>query len=485
MATNTAADAEAGGSRPNVLWICTDQQRYDTVGALGYDAVTTPTLDGLADEGVAFERAYCQSPVCTPSRASFLTGCYPSSVHGCMNGNAEWSGGATLLPRMFADAGYDCGLVGKFHLAGNDGQVESRGDGYDVFEWCHAPRDEWGEANAYANWLAAKGHDLGDLRDSQAERLPADLHYTTWCTETAGEFVREREDDEQPWLLSVNLYDPHPPFNPPAEYSRRYDPAAVPGPQFRPDDLDAQERLAPVDFQTEPRPPEQFDAREKIADYYAMIELLDERIGRLLDELERTGQRENTVVVFMSDHGEMLGDHGLLQKGCRFYEGLVRVPLIVSHPRQFETGHTSDALVELADVAPTLLESCGVDGSTTAERFGGMAGESLVPLLEGRGRAGEHRSAVRCEYYHALNPDASGRDPDVRFGTMLRTDGYKLVVYHGHDTGELFDLEADPHEFENRWDDPDYRDVREELLRRNFDRLALAVDRGPAQVGRY
>jgi arylsulfatase A-like enzyme len=92
---------------------------------------------------------------------------------------------------------------------------------------------------------------------------------------------------------------------------------------------------------------------------------------------------------------------------------------------------------------------------------------------------------VRCEYYHALNPDASGRDPDVRFGTMLRTDGYKLVVYHGHDTGELFDLEADPHEFENRWDDPDYRDVREELLRRNFDRLALAVDRGPAQVGRY
>jgi len=472
--------------RPNVLWICTDQQRFDTINALGNDAVHTPNVDRLVEEGVAFDRAYCQSPVCTPSRASFLTGCYPSSVHGCMNGNEAWGDGATLLPRMFADDGYHCGLVGKLHLAGSDGQVEPRGeDGYEFYEWCHAPRDEWGEANAYADWLAEKGQDLSDLRSSQAGTLPPEFHYTTWCTETAAGFVRDRAEDAQPWLLSVNIYDPHPPFNPPEEYRDRYDPDEVPGPQFREDDLAAQERLAPADFQTEPRRPETFDAREKIASYYAMVEMIDERVGRLLETLERTGQQENTVVIFMSDHGEMLGDHGLLKKGCRFYEGLVRVPLIVSYPREFETRLVSDALVELTDVAPTLTEVCGVDRSTTAERFGGMQGRSLVPLLRDRPDANaEHRSAVRCEYYHALDP-TSRPDTEVTFATMLRTDRYKLVVYHGHETGELFDLEADPHEFDNRWDDPDYRDVRDDLLKRNFDRLAFAVDRGPARIGRY
>jgi choline-sulfatase len=470
--------------RPNVLWLCTDQQRYDTVNALGYDAVSTPNVDALVAEGVAFDRAYCQSPVCTPSRASFLTGCYPSTVHGCMNGNREWSGGATLLPRLFADAGYHTGLVGKRHLAGNDGRVEPRGDdGYEHYEWCHAPRPEWGADNDYENWLNERGHSLDELRESQAGVVPADLHYSTWCADRASSFVRSQAGAEDPWLLSVNFYDPHPPFNPPPEYRERYDAEEVPGPHFRPGDLDAQEQLDGVDFQSEPRHPGAFDARETVAAYYGMVELVDDRVGRILDALDRTGQRENTVVVFTSDHGEMLGDHGLIRKGCRFYEGLVRVPLVVSSPRAPETGVVSDALVELTDLAPTLTDLCDLTASTTAERFGGMQGESLRPILAGERDPDEGRSAVRCEYYHALNP--TGRDPSVRFGTMLRTDRYKLNVYHGHDHGELFDLDRDPHEFDNLWNDPDYREVRADLLERSFDRLALAVDRGPAQVGRY
>ena len=397
-----------------------------------------------------------------------------------MNGNETWREGATLLPDMFADAGYHCGLVGKLHLAGNDGMVEPQPEGYDFYEWCHAPRDAWGDANAWTAWMAERSHQLSDFRTDQSGTVPTAYHYTTWCADAGRRFIGE--EAEEPWLLSVNIYDPHPPFNPPEEYRRRYDPDEVPGPHFRASDLEAQERLAEVDFQTEARPPDEFDAREKIAAYYAMIELLDEKVGDLLDELERTGQRENTVVIFMSDHGEMLGDHGLVQKGCRFYEGLTRVPLVISYPREFETGVVNDALVELTDIAPTLIELCNVNESTTAERFGGMQGESLVPLL--RGKTDNHRTAVRCGYYHALNP-VTRPDSEVFFGTMIRTDRYKLVAYHGHETGELFDLHEDPHEFNNLWTNPDYRDIKADLLKQNFDRLALAVDRGPEQVGRY
>jgi len=124
-------------ARPNILWICTDQQRWDTIHALGNPHIRTPNIDRLVSEGVSFTRTYCQSPICTPSRASFLTGLYPSSVHNCGNGNERWSEGAPLLPKLLKDAGYDCGLAGKLHLAGCQGRVEPRpkDDGYRVFKW--------------------------------------------------------------------------------------------------------------------------------------------------------------------------------------------------------------------------------------------------------------------------------------------------------------------------------------------------------------
>ena len=148
----------------------------------------------------------------------------------------------------------------------------------------------------------------------------------------------------QPWLMSVNIFDPHAAFDPPADYLARYNPDELPGPAFEPSDLAAQELLKGVDFQNAARDPESFDARGKIAAYYAMIELIDHNVGRMLDALERTGQAANTLVIFTSDHGEMLGDHGLLLKGCRFYEGLVHVPLILRWPGHIAAGVTTDAL---------------------------------------------------------------------------------------------------------------------------------------------
>ena len=456
---------------PNVLWICTDQQRWDTIAALGNRHINTPNLDRLVAEGTACTNAYCQSPICTPSRASFLTGCYPSTVHGCSNGNEHWAEAAPLVTKLLADAGYCCGLAGKLHLAGAAGRIEPRprDDGYTVFHWSHDPRDKWPEGHAYRDWVAARGKHLGRTY-AELGYHPPELHQTTFCADQAIAFMEH--DWHQPWLMSVNIFDPHAPFDPPPEYLERYDPASLPPPAYRPSDLAAQEKLTGVDFQTKAQDPGAFDAQHKIAAYYAMIELIDHNVGRMLAALERIGQADNTLVIFTSDHGEMLGDHGLLLKGCRFYEGLVHVPLVLRWPGQIPAGKTTEALVELTDLAPTLLDAAGL----RVPRH--MAGRSLLPLL--RGATAEHRDAVRSEYYEALS-----MAPRDRAGwsnsraTMIRDRRYKLAVYHGHPTGELFDLEQDPHEHDNLWDSPDHAEIRFDLLRRCFDATAFAIDTGP------
>ena len=502
--------------RPNILWFCTDQQRFDTIHALGNPHINTPNLDRLVEEGVAFTHAFCQSPICTPSRASFLTGRYPANVRGCMNGNEEWGEGAPLVTALLAESGYDCGLSGKFHLAGAHGREEPRpeDDGYRVFHWSHDPQDRYPSGHAYADWLAAQGYSLRDLREDPAS-IPPDLHQTTWCTDRAIEFLSEKRR-KGPWLMSVNVFDPHAPFDPPQEYRDRYDSSKLPSPLFQQSDL-ATQLAIPGDFQNEARPPQEFNAQDTIASYYAMIELIDENVGRLLAALEETEQRENTVIIFTSDHGEMLGDHGLLLKGCRFNEGLVRVPLIISWPGLFPApeepapedspvsensngeendevedspadapedntppapaGFVSDALVELVDIAPTLLELAGLSLPH------GMQGRSLLPILRGEAPPHQHRDFVRCEYYSALNPHIPGRGQyEGSYATMYRDQRHKVVVYHGHEQGELYDLENDPGEFENLWHNPDSAALRFDLMRRNFDALAFSIDPGPPQT---
>ncbi len=461
---------------PNILWFCTDQQRYDTIHSLNNPHIRTPNLDRLVAEGVAFTHAFCQSPICTPSRASFLTGRYPSAVHNTRNGNERWSEAAPLVTKLLRDGvGYDCGLAGKLHLAGAAGREEPRpaDDGYRLFHWSHDPEDRYPRGHAYADWLAGQGYSLKEVRADPAA-IPPHLHQTTWCTDRAIDFLEEERDG--PWLMSVNVFDPHGPFDPPQSYLDRYDPARVPPPLFQESDLAEQPRN-PGDFQNPARRPEEFDAQQIVAAYYAMIELIDDNLGRLLDALDESGQRENTIVIFTSDHGEMLGDHGLLLKGCRFFEGLVRVPLVVSWPGVIAGGVVSDALVELTDIAPTLLDAAGVDIPWQ------MTGRSLLPVLTGEKAAAEHRNFVRCEYYQALNANTPGRTGWTgSFATMYRDKRYKLVTYHGHSYSELYDLETDPGEFANRWDDPALADIRFDLLRSSFDALALAVDVGTEQT---
>ncbi|MBC7235930.1 MAG: sulfatase-like hydrolase/transferase [Chloroflexi bacterium] len=473
--------------RPNILWICTDQQRYDTIHALGNAHIRTPNLDRLVAEGVAFTQAYCQSPICTPSRASFLTGQYPSTIHVNRNGNAYFPQGVRLITRDLADLGYDCGLVGKLHLSAAEGRVEQRpDDGYRVFQWSHHPKPEpfWPtEQHDYQRWLRDQGVDWeqayggetpdgSDARTEFSPGIAARYHQTTWCAQVAEEFIREPR--QGPWLMSVNPFDPHPPFDPPPEYLARMDVASMPLPLFRPEELQSQLRFAGIDHQTEkPVSPYDYDARLMIAAYYAQIELIDDAVGRLLDVLEETGQRENTIVIFTSDHGEMLGDHGLLLKGCRFYEGAVHVPLILSWPGHWQSGLCSDALVELVDLVPTFLD---VLGQPIPEK---VQGRSLLPILEGRAAPSHHRAFVRCEYHDALARPYRSR------ANMIFDGRYKLVLYHGHEVGELYDLAADPHEFYNLWDEPDLERMRCRLMKQIFDAVMLVTDDGQPRVGRY
>ena len=473
----------ASQDRPNILWLCTDQQRSDTIGALGNPHINTPNVDGLVESGVAFTNAFTQNPVCTPSRAAFLTGRYPRTTRCRQNGQAI-PPDERLVTRILADEGYTCGLSGKLHLSScAGGRVEQRiDDGYTTFHWSHHPQPDW-PTNAYTQWLTRQDQTWDQLYNGPEtpyvkQGIPAEYHQTTWCADMAMDFMHA--NNGRPWLFSFNPFDPHHPFDPPTEYLNRYDPACMPLPKTRAGEWQDKPRYQQLDRQWAHNEPGYFhsvamtdeDRRQVTAAYYAMIELIDHNVGRMLAVLQETGQRENTIVIFMSDHGEMLGDHGLYLKGPHFYDEAVRVPLVVCWPGRFPAGRRSDALVELLDLPATLLEAVGLE---VPQR---MQSRSLLPVLSGTADPDTHRDAVYSEYYNAWTHQHS-------YGTMLRTQTEKIVVYHGVEDGELYDLEADPSEFHNLWNAPEKTAMKTRLLKRAFDASVFTMDPAPPRLGAF
>lgn len=483
--------------RANILWICTDQQRADSVGVNGNRHVRTPNIDALAARGANFTKAFCQSPVCTPSRASFLTGRYPRTTRTRQNGQ-DFPPDEALISRILADAGYTCGLSGKLHLSACHPSVapiiEPRvDDGYHDFHWSHHPSravSETGAAkgaltnsnwplNEYNIWLQERGrrYDPQPYNGSRYVLVGADAedHQTTWCAEKAISFIKAHQGSERPWLFSVNIFDPHHPFDPPRAYLERYLDRldAIELPNYRAGELADKPVFQRIDHagayggnagmaydeMTDD------DHRLVTAAYYAMCDLIDDQVGRMLQALKDTGQAEDTIVVFMSDHGEMLGDHGIYLKGPFFYEGAVNVPLMICWPGHIPA-QSVDGLVELVDLAPTLLEAVGLDIPP------GMQGRSLWGALR-RGQGVPGRADVYCEYYNAMPWHT---DPHTAQATMVRTDRHKLVVSHGDGSGELYDLASDPNETRNLWSDPASAPVKMEMLQRLCDRMAFTVD---------
>jgi arylsulfatase len=237
----------------------------------------------------------------------------------------------------------------------------------------------------------------------------------------------------------------------------------MPGAHFEDGDLEHQQKLvdAGVDFQSKPQHPDEWDHRRVQAAYYAMIEQVDHEFGRLLDHLDKIGELENTIVVYMSDHGEALCDHGLLLKGCRFFEGLTRVPLMISYPEKYRKDIVSDSFVELIDLVPTFLEAAGLDIPFWVQ------GKSLTGVLEGTTES--HRDSVRTEFFGAINY------PDQTHATMYRDRKWKLISYHGKDLFELYDLENDPWEHNDLSRKPEHQDTLNDLMRKSFDAAIYAT----------
>ncbi len=464
-----------GGRMPNILWICADMQRFDTIEGLNNDFIHTPNLRKLMADSVTFTKAYTQSPVCSPSRASFLTGRYPHTT-GLRALGQRIRPDEQLVTRILSDKGYACGLSGKLHLSPCfGGRIEDRiDDGYSVFNWSHDLSDTWPGKNMWLNWLDHEGVKWPTPPRGPAALawgVPIDPKYTqtAWCSDTAIKFMRGQKDFN-PWLMSVNIFQPHHPFWPTAEYLSHYNPDKMPSPNYREGELDKKTVYQQVDHEAGTGGhgisfvhTDDLEHRKMKAAYYAMIEQVDTEVGRMLQVLEETGQADNTIVIYMSDHGEMMGDHGIFLKGPYFYEGAIRVPLIIRWPGKYKAGLRSDALVELVDIAPTLLEAAGLTIPA------GVQGRSLTPLLTGQTTA--HRDSIYCEFFDSY----ALYDPPP-MAACVRTERYKLAYYQKLNTGELYDLEKDPTETYNLWDSSNAKPAREEMMHTLVARMVDTID---------
>ena len=464
-----------GERMPNILWVCTDQQRFDTIQGLSNSLIKTPNLQKFMGEAVTFTNAFVQTPICSPSRGSFLTGRYPH-VTGLRANGQRIRPTERLVPRILADYEYTCGLAGKLHLSPCfGGRLEDRiDDGYEVFHWSHDISDSWPFHNDWYVWLDRQGVKIPKAPAQHVWGMPIDLKYTqtAWCAEMAIQFLRQQKNFN-PWMFSCNIFQPHHPFYPTEEYLGHYDPARMPDPAYKEGELankpvfqavDHNGAYAGTDISFAKTSPEEH--RKITAAYYAMIEQVDTEMGRMMQALEESGQAENTIVIFMSDHGEMLGDHGIYLKGPYFYDCLTRVPLMVRWPGRFKAGTKVDALVELIDLAPTLLESAGIPVPS------GMQGRSLLPLLTGQ--ATEHRDSVYMEY---LDANAEYEIPPMM--SSVRNTKWKLTLCDKPRSGELYDLEKDPGEVTNLWNDAHHKDAQEMMLQTLAARMIETTDPSP------
>lgn len=484
-------------TRPNILLITTDQQHRMAMGTQT-PQLKTPHLDQLAADGLTMDRAYCPNPLCSPSRSSIITGRYPSS-HGCWTiGTRLPDDEATLgpsLPRRLSDTGYATSLIGKAHfepLASPPGvrSLESQptlGDldfwrgfggpyyGFDHIELARNHADEHHVGQHYAIWMEDNGfstwreHFQSWPPDPSAPvrehrwSLPVEQHYSTWTAERTIAAIDRAADAEQPFFTWASFHDPHPPYLVPEPYASMYDPAEVdlshvgPAPgevlphwvaltQQEDPDFSAWLETPHANHGFHSQLVSEDQLRRDIAVYYGMVTLIDDQVGRILTRLEQRGLAENTIVVFSTDHGHFLGQHGLTAKGAFHYEDLLRIPFLVRWPGVVPAGSRSEALLSLVDLAPTLLTAAGVDVP------GIMQGVDQTGVWAGRQTAA--RDHVIVENRH--QPSAV----DVR--TFIDAQ-HKLTVYRGQEWGELYDLVDDPDEVANLFDDPDQQPLVKRL----------------------
>ena len=397
----------------NVLFLFPDQMRAQAMGCMGNPDVKTPNLDRLASEGVLFRNHFANSPVCCPARAIILTGTY-AHTNGMIANDLRLRESETSVAELFAEAGYRTGFVGKWHLDGGPRQPG----------WIPPGARRQGFEFWAANEVSHAHFDTHYFRDDP-EPIPIKTFEASVWTDIGIEFLRQTQQDSRPFFLTVQMGPPHDPYIAPDEYMAQYDPDAL---TLRPNfDGDTSDReLVPSPYAETP-------GRKEIAAYYAMVTAVDDQVGRILDELDELGLRDNTIVIVSSDHGDMLGSHGTRLKR-KPWEESIRVPGIVRHPGA-PAGRETDALFSHVDIAPTLLSLCGLP--VPAE----MQGASLAPVVLGHAESGPSAA-----YFQIFGPFLAG---GVERGWRgLRTERF-MYARTKDAPWLLYDLEADPYELKN------------------------------------
>ena len=508
-------------SQPNVLLIMTDQHRPDHLGFGGNDIIETPALDALAARSKVFTSAFVATPMCQPNRCSILTMRYPS-VHGTRHNGIALDWRANTFVRCLRRDGYRTGLVGKGHFQnfGLAPQAAAREfdfslteqavdqelpDGWDTYEIIarhldedvEFPDDYYGFDHVeivsdhgdqctghYVGWLRDKGHNWSDIAGGDNARwvyegwtevrqpaLPPELYPTTYVAERSIDWIRARARDQGPWFLQCSFPDPHHPFTPPGRYAEMYDPAdmALPATFNDPHTASAEHirRVVAARGRLHWGPniqaPNEDQLRHAMAMEYGAITMIDDAVAEVLASLEDTGQADNTIVIFTSDHGDMFGDHGLILKMLSHYDGTIRVPFTVAGPG-IESGE-AHGLVNSLDLGETILALCGVDS------FWGSQGVSLTPMLEDP--QAEVRDILLIEEDQIRDGIGAGCQPRIR--TALTKDA-RLTRYRMVKHNDLYDLANDPHELENRWADRGSRALRAEMDERLTELLFANAD---------
>jgi arylsulfatase A-like enzyme len=520
--------------RPNFLLIITDQQRADHLGCAGHPVLKTPNIDQIAARGTRFNRFYVATPVCMPNRASLMTGRMPSA-HGGRHNGIPLSRDAVTFVDLLRAAGYDTALIGKSHLQTQsgrppiskfevkegyasppDGLNEARRSTYRDGSYDQELPDRWKKPAAkvdtpfygfdhvellkghgdqlsgtYLQWFSERHPNPSSLMGPENQlpsntytvpqawrtAVPEELSSSAFVADRTAAYLQERTGD-QPFFLMASFPDPHHPFTPPGRYWDMYRPEDMPRPAvYETNDwqppphvkawIEAHRRGEKPMDQTTAHGVDLKEALEARALTCGSIACIDDAVGKIMEALNASGEANNTVVIFTSDHGEYLGDHGLLLKGLAHYDEIIRVPFIWADPTA-TSGETSQALASTIDLTATVLDRAGL------APFNGFQGRSLMPVVAGT--ADVHRAELVVEDENQRTLPGLGRTPRER---TLVTDRYRLSIFQDQDWGELYDLEEDPDELRNLWNDVKSAGVRSDLTNRLLHRLIEIDDRSP------
>ena len=451
--------------RPNILFIMTDQHNAGCAGFADHPNVRTPNLDALAAQSVQFTKAYCNNPICSPSRVCFITGQYAHTHQIVGNNNFELQeNNPNTLGAVLRRHGYQTAMIGKDHtvqrwdeeayehiryvdLTDAD-RLDPRTNHYFQYLVDH------GVADLYEDGTLPPDHE-NNTHGCAVAKLPYEHTNEHYTGEESLKFLQNR-DARRPFYLQMSFERPHPNWMPSPEHANLYNPDEI---ELGEDAADWWEhgwkghpefiqRLVAGLMKNRSLQ----DYKKMLAYQFALITVIDTEIGRVLDYLRQTGEDENTVIVYTADHGDFAGDHGICNKNIGIYESIHRIPMLLRYP-DCPQGKQVNGIVESIDLFPTLCELADVPAPQTCE------GESLISVAQGKNNG---KTQALCEWDFPA---------PQRFVNALRTERFRLVYYDHEKGGELYDHETDPYEMQNLWDDANYQMKRMELMEVLFDQV--------------